>query len=294
MFNHPDSLGYNLHHTVLNSKNFGVPQNRERVFIVGIRKDLPNSFRFPAGYPLTIRLKDILETDVDEKYYLSERMLNYLNTRKDNFNNGKINYKHGNDIASCINASSKSLDISDNIIVVNNNGILEQRELINCIDSNYHKGLDNHQQRSFIQELQLNKIAQLDGFESDGRIYDVNGLARTIKGGGGGGAKTGWYKVEEVINNINGMTKYGNSQDSKLSPVNGLSQNLSAGNFNQPKILLNSRIRRLTPLECARLQAFPDSFIFPVSDTQKYKQCGNSITVNVIQGIIKNLLPVLI
>mgnify|MGYP000638492905 CR=1 FL=1 len=116
-FMHEDSLEYNLHYTVLNSKNFGVPQNRERVFIVGIRKDLPNDFRFPVGWKLDKRLRDVLETNVDEKYYLSEKMMNYLNTRKDNFNNGKINYKTGVDIASCINASSKSLDISDNIIV---------------------------------------------------------------------------------------------------------------------------------------------------------------------------------
>lgn len=65
-----------------------------------------------------ILLKDILESDVDEKYYLSEKMMNYLNTRKANFNGGKINYKTGDDVASCISASP-GLDISDNIIVHN-------------------------------------------------------------------------------------------------------------------------------------------------------------------------------
>ncbi len=117
MFNHEDSLLYNLHFKVLNSKDFGVPQNRERVFLIGIRNDLPNNFRFPIGERLKIRLKDILETEVDEKYYLSEKMLDYFNDRSDNFNKGKINYKRGNDVASCITSSSKSLDISDNIIV---------------------------------------------------------------------------------------------------------------------------------------------------------------------------------
>src|SRR5690606_12498053 len=70
MFNHPDSLEYNLHWKVLNSKDYGVPQNRERVFLVGIRKDLPNTFRIPIGWRLTNRLKDVLEPLVDEKYYL--------------------------------------------------------------------------------------------------------------------------------------------------------------------------------------------------------------------------------
>ena len=68
MFNHDDSLMYNLHWTVLNTKDFGLPQNRERVFIIGIRPDLPNTFRFPIGFQLTTRLKDILEPVVDEKY----------------------------------------------------------------------------------------------------------------------------------------------------------------------------------------------------------------------------------
>jgi DNA (cytosine-5)-methyltransferase 1 len=75
MFNNEDSLLYNLHFKVLNSKDFGVPQNRERVFLVGIRNDLPNTFRFPIGERLTKRLKDILEPEVDEKYYLSDKMI---------------------------------------------------------------------------------------------------------------------------------------------------------------------------------------------------------------------------
>ena len=114
------NLLYNLHWQVLNTKDYGLPQNRERVFLIGIRNDLPNDFNFPKTIPLKLRLKDILEDEVDEKYYLSEKMINYLTTRKDNFNGGKINFKGENDIASCINASSKSLDISDNIIQVGN------------------------------------------------------------------------------------------------------------------------------------------------------------------------------
>lgn len=350
MFNHPDSLGYNLHHTVLNSKNFGVPQNRERVFIVGIRQDLPNDFRFPIGWKLDKRLKDILENDVDEKYYLSDKMLNYFTTRADNFNNGKINYKNGEDVASCITSSSKSLDISDNIIVEgevtpNSQGgkvygingvsptlsagthgyaqgyiqvkeatkkgfdIAEPGDSINLSNPNSEtrrgrvgkqiantldtacnqavvepfcvamrgrnpenpsdrttgakleqtlepnsQGITNTitsvQKDNLIVEPQLTQIAQLDGFESEGRIYDADGLSRTIKNGGGGGAKTGWYKTE-------------------------------------------SRIRRLTPLETFRLQGFSDDFIKPCSDTQTYKQAGNTITVNVIQAIIKNLLNII-
>jgi DNA (cytosine-5)-methyltransferase 1 len=157
MFPHPDSLEYNLHWTVLNAKDFGLPQNRERVFLVGIRPDLPNTFRFPVGWTLDLRLKDVLESNVDEKYYLSDKMLNYLNTRKNNFNGGKINYKYGDDVANCINASSKSLDISDNIIVeavLNDKGKLRKINESSCLDSNYGKGIDNHAQRTMIMETE--------------------------------------------------------------------------------------------------------------------------------------------
>ena len=341
-FMHEDSLEYNLHYTVLNSKNFGVPQNRERVFIVGIRKDLPNDFRFPVGWKLDKRLRDVLETNVDEKYYLSEKMMNYLNTRKDNFNNGKINYKTGVDTACDINASSKSLDISDNIIVVNNHGNIEQRDLVNCIDANYHKGMDNHQQRSFeVQnsavEPQLNQIAQIEGFESEGRVYDANGLARTIKDGGGGGSKTGWYAVGEdwvvgglqknqtpktdgicptltsamgmgggqipivsdKVVQLNDSKESGGKQPYKQNRIfhgDGVSPVLDT-ECGRPNYLVDARIRRLLPIETFRLQGYSDEFFYKCqavnSDTRLYQQAGNTITVSVIQAIIKNLLHIL-
>ena len=73
-----DSLGYNNYWQVLNAKDYGIPQNRERVFIVSIRKDVDKGgFAFPTKEPLELRLKDTLETEVDEKYYLSKSMLEY-------------------------------------------------------------------------------------------------------------------------------------------------------------------------------------------------------------------------
>lgn len=64
-------IGYNNFYQVLNAKNYGVPQNRERIFVVSIRKDLEQFFEFPKGFDNGIRLKDILENDVDEKYYIN-------------------------------------------------------------------------------------------------------------------------------------------------------------------------------------------------------------------------------
>lgn len=68
-----EDYGYNVYWQVLNAKNYGIPQNRERVYCVIIRKDLDNGeFKFPEPIPLKHTLADMLETDVDEKYYLSD------------------------------------------------------------------------------------------------------------------------------------------------------------------------------------------------------------------------------
>ena len=77
-----DSIGYQSYWKVLNAKNFGVPQNRERCFAISIRKDIDtNGFIFPESIPLTTRLKDILEHNVDEKYYLpDDRIEKILNS----------------------------------------------------------------------------------------------------------------------------------------------------------------------------------------------------------------------
>lgn len=66
-----EDAGYTNYYKVLNAKDYGIPQNRERVFIVSIRKDIDNgTFTFPEGYPLELRLKDMLEDEVDEKFYI--------------------------------------------------------------------------------------------------------------------------------------------------------------------------------------------------------------------------------
>ena len=84
-----EDAGYNNYWRVLNAKNFGVPQNRERVFIVSIRKDIDTgTFEFPTEFDNGLRLKDILENEVDEKYFLSENMIKGFIAKEQN--NGEI------------------------------------------------------------------------------------------------------------------------------------------------------------------------------------------------------------
>ncbi len=196
-----DNLGYHIYYKVLNTKNFGIPQNRERIFIVGIRDNEDNNFRFPKEIPLKLKLKDILQKNYDTKYFLSEKMI--AGIFKSNFRERKpIN----------INKVSTCLKIGGDVP---------------CFEVTSHS------------------------------LYPRS--SKTKKGGTG-----------------------------HLSKKDGTSYCLDTGN-NQA-IEKHNNLRKLTPIECERLQGFPDNHTEGVSDTQRYKQMGNTITVNVIQEIIKNLI----
>lgn len=101
--------GYNVYWKVLNSKNYGIPQHRERLFIIGIKKDIDNEkFDFPKPFELKTKVKDYLEKEVDPRYFISERMKKYIvaDNEKWTGNNGKsITNKK---IASTINTGEGS------------------------------------------------------------------------------------------------------------------------------------------------------------------------------------------
>jgi DNA (cytosine-5)-methyltransferase 1 len=221
LFPYADSVPYHLYWKVLNAKHHGVPQNRERVFLIGIRDEKDNNFSFPAEEHLTKRLKDVLEREVDEKYFLSEKLIDFFicNTKKNkkNGNGFKFAPKIENDICNSITTKA------------------------GCrMDDNYIKI----------------KSATSKGYETATEGDSIN------------------FSVP-------------NSETRRGRVGKGVAQTLDTS-CNQG-ILNNYQIRRLTPRECFRLMDFPDTFTWPVSDSQSYKQAGNSIVVNVLYKILKNL-----
>jgi len=117
-----ESAGYNNYWQVLNAKDYGIPQNRERVFIVSIRKDIDTGlFRFPEGFPLKLRLKDLLEDEVDKKFYVSDIALRgfeeHARKQQEKGNSFHAVVKEGGDIASTIKARYYK-DGSDCLIAV--------------------------------------------------------------------------------------------------------------------------------------------------------------------------------
>lgn len=82
------SLGYTSYYQVLNAKDYGIPQNRERVFTISIRNDIDTDFIFPEKQPLKLKLKDMLEDNVDEKYFLKSVQLERM--KKTNYESAKF------------------------------------------------------------------------------------------------------------------------------------------------------------------------------------------------------------
>lgn len=249
LFPYDDAVNYHLYWQVLNAKNHGVPQNRERVFLVGIRDDVDNNFRFPPEEYLTKRLKDVLEIEVYEKYFLSEKMIDgFLLHNKRHIEEKEqtgFNWypKNIEDIAACLRANS-ALCPTDNTIK---------------IPSNNSKGYD---------EATAGDSINLEFPESKTRRGRVGkGVAQTLDTSCNMG----------VIHNC--ITEAIGRQGSSSEYIDSCR-----------KVYQSSmQIRRLTPRECFRLMDFPDTFTWPVSDSQAYKQAGNSIVVNVLYKILKNL-----
>lgn len=139
-------------------------QNRKRIYWTNIRTVKAGFFEdevadIPQPEDRGVLLRDVLEDEVDEKYYLSEKMLNYFDKRAANFNAGKVNVRDENDKATTLCASMASCDISDNFI-------LDMPNKSFCIDANYHKGasvdqyLEKHRRQLVSDGLPL-KIRRL-------------------------------------------------------------------------------------------------------------------------------------
>ena len=225
LFPNEKSTPYHIYWQVLNAKHYGVPQNRERVFIIGIRDDADNTFRFPKTQHLTKKLKDVLEDSVDDKYYLSEKMVNRCTTYE----------------------WAKPFTDPD------------KKEIANCVTANYAK------QSSDLQYLNTNN--KIDTSQ-DKKTFLNDGL---------------WiadYRNDEGLR----------IRKDNISPCMTARRHSEKDISTMPALLGNKNyIRRLTPRECFRLMDFPDTFKWSVSDTQAYKQAGNSIVVNVLAEIINKL-----
>ena len=263
IFPREDATPYHIYHQVLNAKNYGVPQNRERVFIVGIRDDVDNNFHFPKPFHLVKRLKDVLEKNVDKKFYLSDKNIENLLV----YNNRQLENGRG--------FSAKFRDIES----------VKTMDALKCGGG----GKDD-----LIKVKSANKIGYEIATENDsinltfpesetrrGRVGKE--VAQTLDTACNQGVLTDVKQINPSKESY-GVQPYQQNRIYEGDIVGTL--DTACG---KPSYVTDYSIRRLTPRECFRLMDFPDSFKMPCSNSQMYKQAGNSIVVNVLAEIIKKL-----
>ena len=281
-------LGYRNYYQVLNAKDYGIPQNRERVFTVSIlgngnykfpigiecnnkinrlfnfsaRQDcrvvydnsrlcptlvagigegggkvpmfIDRDFNFPQPQELKLKLKDMLENNVDEKYYLSDKMIKYISAT------GTATFR---------NPDSKiNLDIARPLTTDQNKRAGTTNYISNELPNTYDLNLKSKQK-------QLIHLIEKTDFE-EGKVLNMDLYNQTTN--------------------------------------ENIRQCLTEPHHNSQRLFDGLRIRKLTPKECWRLMGFDDSDVDKcinagISDSQLYKQAGNSIVVNVLEAIFKEL-----
>lgn len=232
-----NSLGYKFYFDVLNSKHYGVPQNRNRVFVIGF-KDKKTRFEFPSRIPLEVKMQDFLEDTIDSKYFLKDKGVKFVTSIK----NQKKSFTQVNgDIALCQKANQQ----------FNWHGDFIFKEIKDKLSFNEH-------------------------------VFEIKNVSDK------------YYLSDKVADYVlkEGTKKFKtNSTETDLSIARPLLQSMHkmhrAGVDNY--VTHSGRIRKLTPRECLRLMGFRDDFEIVVSDTQMYRQTGNSIVVDVLIAILKQM-----
>lgn len=275
--------GYSFNTFLLNSANFELPQNRVRIYLVGILNATPtfdlisdvgpkdshsyNPQQLSLFSPLkkTVTVADILEDNPDRKYDCSPEFIAALN-RIFNYDLNRlhgvrlIDYRGGNSI------HSWELGLRGECTK-------EEIALMNC----------------FILKRRNKEF----GHEQDGKLLSQEQIASFCN----------YLHLKEILNSlvtkkylklINGRYKPLSGNFSfevyKFIDPNKISVTLVASDANRLGVYHNQRVRRLTPREAARLQGFPDSFILHPNDDKAYYQLGNSVSINVVKAVAEEVI----
>ena len=232
-------LNYDIHFRVLNSKDYGIPQHRERIYCLGFK--VPTSFAFPAPISLQYQMYDFLEDYIDTKYFLKEKGIKFVTSHK---NRLKSYTQINGDIALCQKRNQQF---------------------------NWHGDFVYHPDSELTETDE-----RFDEF-----IFDVRDVEEK------------YYLSEKVAKYVltSGTKSFKTSIETDLEIARPLLQSMHkmhrAGIDNY--VTHKGRIRKLTPRECLRLMGFKDSFKIVVSDTSTYQQAGNSIVVDVLIAILKQM-----
>lgn len=347
-----EAIGYQSYYKILNAKDYGIPQNRERCFMVSILGDY--SYEWPKPIPLKLRLKDLLEQEVDEKYYIPESKIeSMLNTH---FNSGKLEYIVQNkDVCStllapdykspkCVvvgetdfgnNESSNRIYSGDGLsptLGTMQGGHQEPKiiEPLICVsrgrNPNNPKSRKSGEPTKQMIEVNTSGCSNtLTSVQKDNYVIESKGIvvreatkqgyaiaeegdsvnleqpnSQTRRGRVGKGvAQTLTTSCNQGVVEGYGFIGVGKNPISKKLEFNGfhdIAGTLLATDYKAPQCALQTdyRIRKLTPLECWRLMGFTDEDYYRAaavnSNSQLYKQAGNSIVKHVLMAIFKQMM----
>jgi DNA (cytosine-5)-methyltransferase 1 len=299
-----EELGYSNYTQTLNGKDYGVAQNRDRVFMVSILGDY--YYEFPKPIPLTKRLKDYLESEVDEKYYLSDKMLSFFveNSLKnqEKGNGFRFKPKEETDIANALTTLAGNR-MDDNFIKkpVRLGGVFDEEDKTHQAGSiwdveNLSPTIDTmqggHRQPCIIvPENTIKGFAE--AYEGDGvylnRPHQKRGVVQDQM----------IQTLKTTVGNDVGVVVYDDYNSSiraDQDTIGTLTTNCgNDASRNGYKLIENGlRIRKLSPKECFRLMGIDDEDFHKAqkvnSNAQLYKQAGNGLIVDVFAAILKTMV----
>ncbi|MGU7906187.1 DNA cytosine methyltransferase [Streptococcus suis] len=283
-----DELGYDAEWQVFNSKNFGVPQNRERVFIIGHLREEGGRAVFPFGGN---------DTAVDSKQSKINKVGNIR----------KMGRSQSGDVVSvdslaptlCSTTTQKDpLKVAIPVLTPDREEKRQNGRRFKTDGEPMFTLTAQDKHGVLVNDIKVVGVIE-PNFNQSGCIYDPEGIAPTIRTMQGGGlepkiavreATSKSYYEATVGDSVN--LSHPNSSTRRGRVGKQVANTLLTGE-EQGVVMPNFRIRKLTPRECWRLQGFPD-WVFDRaqavnSNSQLYKQAGNSVTVNVIEAIAKRL-----
>lgn len=297
-----EGMGYTNYYKVLNAKDYGIPQNRERIFCVSILGG--GQYLFPNPKPLEKRLKDMLEDNVDEKYYLSDISVNRLLKRRDG-----LGYKP------CINGEV-AVTLTTKPGQRNSDNYIQEPFVVASRGRNIENPSDRTAGKPTEQRLEINKTGccntltsvQKDNYVIEPKILeekcknDRNKTIRTL-------LRILWKEIREkkIWEQIGRFQCFSEKEilqqrmhEKVLSEKGEEQTDVFKCPHNSEKYKCinikpqeSYRIRKLTARECFRLMGVKDEQfdrLNGISNSQLYKLAGNSIVVDVLEAIFKNLL----
>ena len=278
-----DGLGYHIYWQVLNTKNYGIPQNRERIFIVGF-KDF-RDFNFPKEMPLELKLGDMLQDNPNSKYYL-----------KDKTKNKRVNACYNKHIKNLTNKTF--LDSYNNTIHKNISPTITTRVSASSDKHIFEVADKYYLSDKLIESFTKHKERHTEkgtGFKWE--VKQKDDVANCLRANASLCPTDNTIEVSKEVRtdeakNKRKETGTNNFRDKKIEWRKQDYSNTLTTSLTNDHFIKQNKIRRLTPLECWRLQGFKDEDFFSVkdvSDSQLYKQAGNSITVNVLMEIFKKI-----